>query len=117
EVSVKLRSSLIDGSATFTIVVSSTIIKTPKHRTINASQRLRQSMSLVMPVAPVECSVVRSRVRRADVARLHRIPIVVPLCSGDLAFDWISQVVRRLQKRLQLDTAASMRWEPRVQLN
>ena len=31
--SVNCRSSRIDGSATFTIVVSSTIISTPAHRT------------------------------------------------------------------------------------
>ena len=76
EVSVKRRSSLIDGSATFTIVVSSTIIKTPKHRTMNASQRLRRSMVLVMHFAPVECSNVRARVRYAQVTRLHRIAMV-----------------------------------------
>ena len=35
----KPRSSWIDGSATFTIVVSSTIIRLPRQRTISASQR------------------------------------------------------------------------------
>ena len=38
-VSVKWRSVLIDGSATFTIVLSSTIISTPRQRTISAYQR------------------------------------------------------------------------------
>src|SRR6267143_578969 len=41
EVSVKARSSRIDGRATFTIVVSRTIIRSPRQRTISASQRLR----------------------------------------------------------------------------
>src|SRR5690242_2608211 len=39
EVSENLRSDLIDGSATLTIVVSSTIIRTPRHSTISANQR------------------------------------------------------------------------------
>lgn len=38
-VPVKWRSAPIDGSATFTIVLSSTIISTPRHRTISAYQR------------------------------------------------------------------------------
>jgi hypothetical protein len=38
------RSVLIDGRATFTIVVSRTIIRSPRHRTYSASQRLRLSM-------------------------------------------------------------------------
>ena len=38
------RSALIDGSATFTIVVSRTIIRVPRQRTISASQRVRLSM-------------------------------------------------------------------------
>ena len=40
---VKCRSARIDGSATFTMVVSSTIINTPRHSTISAHQRLRSS--------------------------------------------------------------------------
>jgi hypothetical protein len=44
EVSVKPRSSLIDGSATPTIVTSRTIIRSPRHNTISASQRLLPSM-------------------------------------------------------------------------
>ena len=39
EVSEKPRSSRIDGSATFTIVVSRTIIRSPRQRTIRAIQR------------------------------------------------------------------------------
>src|SRR5579864_4985905 len=48
EVSVKPRSAAIDGKATFTIVVSSTIMSTPRHRTISANQRLLPWMEWVM---------------------------------------------------------------------
>src|SRR5215211_261320 len=41
EVSEKPRSSLIDGSATFTIVESKTIIRSPRQRTTSASHRRR----------------------------------------------------------------------------
>ncbi len=47
DVSEKPRSSRIDGSATFTIVVSSTIIRSPRHRTNSASQRVRVSSALI----------------------------------------------------------------------
>ena len=46
EVWEKPRSVLIDGSATFTIVESSTIIRSPRQRTISASQRLRSSIAV-----------------------------------------------------------------------
>jgi hypothetical protein len=44
EVWEKCRSERIDGSATLTIVVSSTIIRLPPQSTISASQRLRVSI-------------------------------------------------------------------------
>ena len=44
EASVKPRSVRIDGSATFTMVVSSTIMKLPRQRTTKASQRARTSV-------------------------------------------------------------------------
>jgi hypothetical protein len=44
EVWEKCRSERIDGSATFTMVVSSTIIRLPPQSTISASQRLRLSI-------------------------------------------------------------------------
>src|SRR6266516_3102486 len=44
ELWVNPRSVRIDGSATFTIVVSSTIMKLPRHRTIRARQRARCSL-------------------------------------------------------------------------
>src|SRR6476469_3209441 len=44
DVGEKPRSLRIDGSATFTIVVSSTIIKSPQHRMISAIQRVLLSM-------------------------------------------------------------------------
>jgi hypothetical protein len=47
DVSENARSSRIDGSATFTIVVSSTIIRSPMQRTMSASQRVRLSMVTV----------------------------------------------------------------------
>ena len=43
----------IDGSATFTIVVSSTIISTPRHSTISASQRFLASSSMVKTSLPM----------------------------------------------------------------
>ena len=43
EPSEKPRSVRIDGSATFTMVVSSTIMKLPKQRTMKARQRARSS--------------------------------------------------------------------------
>ena len=46
---MKPRSVLIDGSATFTIVVSSTIIKVPRQRTISASQRPSRRVSPKLP--------------------------------------------------------------------
>ena len=50
EVSVKARSSRIDGRATFTIVVSRTIIRSPRQRTISASQRLRLLSNMAVKV-------------------------------------------------------------------
>ena len=44
DVGEKPRSLRIDGSATFTIVVSSTIIRSPQQRMISASQRVLLSM-------------------------------------------------------------------------
>jgi hypothetical protein len=41
----KPRSSWIDGRATFTTVVSRTIISIPTHRTTSAIQRVRSSAS------------------------------------------------------------------------
>ncbi len=51
-VSVKCRSVPIDGSATFTIVLSSTIISTPRQRTISAYQRFSPWMPCVMGSQP-----------------------------------------------------------------
>ncbi|MND03125.1 hypothetical protein D3C83_228040 [compost metagenome] len=50
-VSVKPRSTLIEGSATFTMVVSSTIIRSPRQSTISASQRVRLVRALVTMVS------------------------------------------------------------------
>ena len=36
----------MDGSATFTMVVSSTIIRTPEHNTYSAHQRRRESSNM-----------------------------------------------------------------------
>src|SRR5437879_6487173 len=52
EVSVKARSSRIDGRATFTMVVSRTIISSPEQRTMRASQRFRASRLLVTAISP-----------------------------------------------------------------
>src|SRR5258706_7218264 len=53
EVSLKPRSAAIDGNATFTIVVSITIMSTPRHRTISASQRLLPWMDWLTQAPPV----------------------------------------------------------------
>ena len=53
EASEKPRLSWIDGSATFTIVVSSTIIRSPMQRTISASQRCLRSMVMASPFGGV----------------------------------------------------------------
>jgi hypothetical protein len=45
--SEKPRSSRIDGSATPTMVTSSTIIRSPRQRTISASQRVRLSAMVI----------------------------------------------------------------------
>src|SRR5882762_4845688 len=50
EVSIKSRASQIEGRATFTIVVSRTIISSPRQRTMSATQRLRASTRLVTAV-------------------------------------------------------------------
>src|SRR6267154_3724743 len=51
DVSVKSRASRIDGRATFTIVVSRTIISSPMQRTMSASQRLRESITAFLLVS------------------------------------------------------------------
>ena len=43
----KPRSSRIDGSATFTIVASSTIINIPVHRAYSARRRARRSGDVI----------------------------------------------------------------------
>ncbi|CFO35069.1 Uncharacterised protein [Bordetella pertussis] len=52
DASVKPRSALMDGRATLTMVVSSTIISTPRHSTMRASQRLRSSRVWGMDAIP-----------------------------------------------------------------
>src|SRR5204862_4301548 len=47
DVCEKPRSARMDGSATFTIVVSSTIIRLPRHSTISASHRVRLSVGVI----------------------------------------------------------------------
>src|SRR6185437_13603303 len=57
----KLRSCWIEGSATFTIVASSTIISCPRQRTASAIQRrrsLRRSASAEVTAAPAATSAV-----------------------------------------------------------
>src|SRR5262245_15168677 len=66
EVSLNGRSSRIDGSATFTIVVSSTIIRTPAHKTYSASQR--RCVSIQPPGQRTLQNLHRDRKRRRSVA-------------------------------------------------
>src|SRR5258708_7319277 len=65
DVSLKARSSRIDGRATFTIVVSRTIISSPMQRTMSASQRLRESITafLLVPDGPARLLLLRGDLR------------------------------------------------------
>src|SRR5262245_45042593 len=57
DVSENPRSSRMDGNATPTIVTSNTIIRSPRHKMTNASQRPRLSRLLrEVPNAPIICS-------------------------------------------------------------
>src|SRR5437868_12278348 len=47
----------MDGKATFTIVVSRTIIRSPRQRTMRAHQRFRPAMLLVMLISPYRVAV------------------------------------------------------------
>ena len=69
EVSEKPRSLLIDGSATFTIVVSRTIIRLPRQRTPSASQRVRESSAVIGPPSPARTSRRSCRCRRSSCRR------------------------------------------------
>lgn len=62
EASENPRSARIDGNATFTIVPSRTIIKSPRHSTSSASHRLRS----VVTVAPFVADSGESRSRWDD---------------------------------------------------
>src|SRR6266581_1568458 len=83
EVSVKARSSRIDGRATFTIVVSRTIISSPKQRTMSASQRFRWSMPLVtiillflllLPEFLLHLAKAIDRLTRTEILQLEELP-------------------------------------------
>src|SRR5882762_8189796 len=65
EVSVKRSDSRIEGRATFTIVVSRTIISSPMQRTMSASQRLRKSITafLLMSDGPTRLLLLRGYLR------------------------------------------------------
>src|SRR4029077_13406882 len=68
DVSEKPRSTRMDGSATFTIVVSSTIMRSPRQRTTRASQRLLPSIVIRPP--PLAVSPASTGPRRGT----HRSP-------------------------------------------
>src|SRR3954462_7947897 len=87
DVCEKPRSARIDGSATFTIVVSSTIIRLPRHSTTSAVQRVRLSRSgpsagrwVVVGVvtAILRALRVRSVVQTGPPGRTHRFAAVTP---------------------------------------
>jgi hypothetical protein len=70
--SEKPRSSRIEGSATFTIVVSRTIISVPAQRTKRASQRFRVSSVRVSAIVIVCPFSVGSRRQTGCRAKSHR---------------------------------------------
>src|SRR6266581_6383296 len=115
EVSVKARSSRIDGRATFTMVVSSTIISSPRQRTMSASQRFRWSRLLVTSISPLSFLLLLlevllhlakaiDRFARSEVLQLEELP---DLDLGRPAVDGgIGEAPRpfhRLFPRLHLD--------------
>src|SRR5260221_1611375 len=77
--SVKRRSSRIEGRATPTMVVSSTIISSPRHRTMRASQRLRLSIlvkifSLLLFEALFHLAKALDRLTRTEILQLEELP-------------------------------------------
>src|SRR6266705_4790646 len=115
EVSVKARSSRIDGRATFTMVVSRTIMSSPRQRTMSASQRFRLSMLLVttisllsllrlLPGVILHLAKASDRLARSEVLQLEELP---DLDLGRPAVDGgIGEAPRpfhRLFPRLHLD--------------
>src|SRR5689334_16997509 len=100
EVSVKPRSVRIDGSATFTIVASSTIIRTPKHSTYSASQRRRSSCASrsVWAIA-VSAMSVSSRFRSVS---MQAGPVPVAELIGPITMESMSQVEAPAAEALEL---------------
>src|SRR6266480_2062505 len=116
EVSVKARSSRIDGKATFTIVVSRTIIRSPRQRTISASQRLRllsdmavkvflllrSSRLLLLP--DFHLAKALDRLARSEVFQLEELPdLDFGLSSVDGRIGKAPRPFHRLFARLHLD--------------
>src|SRR6266568_777059 len=115
EVSVKARSSRIDGRATFTMVVSRTIMSSPRQRTMSASQRFRLSMLLVTTISPL--SLLRllpevllhlakaiDRLARSEVLQLEELPdldLGRPAVDGGIGK--ASRPLHRLFARLHLN--------------
>src|SRR5882762_1398002 len=75
EVSVKRSDSRIEGRATFTIVVSRTIISSPMQRTMSASQRLRKSITafLLMSDGPTRLLLLRGNLRAQTLLLLPQL--------------------------------------------
>src|SRR6266571_84155 len=115
EVSVKARSSRIDGRATFTMVVSSTIISSPRQRTMSASQRFRWSRLLVTIISPLSFLLLLlevllhlakaiDRFARSEVLQLEELPdldLGRPAVDGGIGKT--SRPLHRLFTRLHLD--------------
>src|SRR6267143_5492209 len=85
EVCEKRRSAWIEGSATFTTVVSRTVIRSPRQRTMSASQRFRWSMLLVTIISPLSLLLLLpevllhlakalDRLARSEILELEELP-------------------------------------------
>src|SRR5438552_5508718 len=117
EVSVKARSSRIDGRATFTIVVSRTIIRSPRQRTNSASQRLRllsdMAVKVISPflrssrlllLPDFHLAKALDRFARSEVFQLEELPdLDFGLSSVDGRIGKAPRPFHRLFPRLHLD--------------
>src|SRR6266699_4042998 len=113
EVSVKARSSRIDGRATFTIVVSRTIISSPKQRTMSASQRFRWSMPLVTIISPflrlllevlLHFAKALDRLARTEILELEELPdLDLAFLAVDGGIGKAPRPLHRFFPRLHLD--------------
>src|SRR5882672_6673128 len=94
EVSVNPRSERIDGNATFTMVVSSTIISSPMHSSVSAHQRLSActpvigqvgSTWIIQPTPYLSWSMPKQGEKKVLVSGICTWPPAPSLSNSDLA--------------------------------